>query len=366
MRDLYEVLGVDRSADEAALKAAYRKLAMQYHPDRNPDDSEAETRFKEVNAAYEILKDKQKRAAYDTYGHEAFQNGGGGMGGGMGGFADIFEQFFGGDFGQGNRPSTPQKGNDVRVNMTISLEDTCNGVDKQIEIPINTQCTHCNGYGTKDASEPPKCSRCHGSGQIYHRQGPFSIQQTCSTCRGEGVQITDPCKHCRGSGLVQENRKINVSIPAGIEEGQRIRLTGKGEAGRAGTENGDLYIEIRIAPHRLYQRNHADLHCEVTIGLVEASLGTSLEIPLPNGKRVQVKIPEGTQHGQRLRLNGKGMPIMRRNQFGNLYVHARVETPVNLTKRQKELLEEFQGEAPKDNHSPESAKFFERIKNFFS
>ena len=359
MQDLYETLGVGRNADGAAIKSAYRKLAMKYHPDRNPDNAEAEAKFKEVGAAYEILKDKQKRGMYDAHGVAAFENGSADHGG-VGGFRDIFEEMFGGSFG--GQQARSNRGADVRVNMIISLKDAYTGVEKEIEIPIKSHCTVCSGYGTGNGSAPNACEQCHGRGKMRMQQGIFSIEQTCPICRGCGYLISDPCRICRGSGLEKKQQKLSVNIPAGIEEGQRIRLTGRGEAGYQGTSPGDLYVFIRVAEHKLFERDGAHLHCEIPISMVDASLGTSMEIPLPTGKRVQVKIPAGTQTGTQLRLRGKGMPVMRREQFGDLFVHTRVETPVNLTKRQTELLEEFCNE--NTTNSPESQSFVDKVKNF--
>ena len=363
MKDLYEILGVERSADDATLKSAYRKLAMKYHPDRNPDDAEAEAKFKEVSGAYEILKDKEKRQMYDTHGAAAFEHGGGGGGGfGGGGFADIFEQMFGGGFG-GGRSAHPESGADVRVNLTISLEDAYTGIEKDLSIPIKSRCTSCDGYGTKDGTEPDQCQQCGGLGKVRMQQGFFALEQTCPVCRGSGHMISDPCQTCYGTGLEDKKQTLNVTIPAGIEEGQRIRLSGRGEAGPRGARPGDLYVFIQIAEHKLYERDGPHLHCEIPISMVDAALGTSMEIPLPTGKRVQVKIPAGTQTGTQLRLRGKGMPVLRREQFGDLFVHARIETPVNLTKRQTELLEEFRGDAGANN-SPQSQSFVDKLKNF--
>lgn len=365
MQDLYDILGIDRGADDATIKSAYRKLAKKYHPDRNPDDAEAEARFKEVSAAYEILKDPQKRSMYDTHGQAAFENGGGqgGFGGGMGGFADIFEQMFGGGFGGGS--PRPQRGEDIRVNMVISLEDAYTGMEREIKVPIKQRCHTCDGQGTRDGSEPENCSQCNGRGQVQMQQGLFRLEQTCPVCRGRGQMIVDPCADCHGTGLKEVQQNVSVNIPAGIEEGQRIRMNGKGEAGPRGTRNGDLYIFIRIAEHKLFQRDGADLHCEIPISMADASLGASMEIPLPTSKRVQVKIPAGTQNGTRLRLRGKGMPILRRDQFGDLFVHARVETPVNLSERQVELMEEFRGLSESKN-SPESEGFVQKLKKLFN
>ncbi len=361
MSDLYDILGVDRSVDAAGLKSAYRKLAMKYHPDRNPDNPEAEAKFKEVSGAYEILKDADKRRMYDTHGSAAFENGGR-QGGGGGGFADIFEQMFGGG-GFGGGSAQPMTGADVRVNLTISLEDAYRGLEKDLTIPINSHCKSCDGNGTRDGSEPDNCEQCNGMGKVRMQQALFAFEQTCPVCRGSGQMVTDPCRTCRGSGLEEKKQSLSVNIPAGIEEGQRIRLSGRGESGPRGARPGDLYIFIQIAEHKLYERDGANLHCEIPISMVDAALGTSMEIPLPTGKRVQVKIPAGTQTSTQLRLRGKGMPILRREQFGDLFVHTRIETPVNLSKRQTEILEEFRNE-PKANNSPQSQGFMDKVKNF--
>ena len=371
MQDLYDTLGVSKNADNAAIKAAYRKLAMKYHPDRNAGDTEAEAKFKEVNAAYEILKDSDKRAAYDRYGHAAFEQGGNGAGdfggfgdfaGDMGGFTDIFEHMFGHAAG-GRRK--PRRGNDIQVNLNLTLEDAYTGLEKTIPIPVKVSCHRCDGHGTKDGKAPDACGQCNGAGKIRRQQGPFSIEQTCPACRGAGNMINDPCADCNGSGLKKEEKNISITIPAGIDHGQRIRMSGRGEAGPHGSSAGDLYLFIHLADHAFFERDGENLHCEIPINIVDAALGTTMEIPLPTGKRVQVKIPAGTQGGTKLRLRGKGMPVMRRDRHGDLFVHTRVETPVNLSSEQRELLQKFREKMTDENNNPESSGFLTRLRKMW-
>lgn len=370
--DFYETLGVDRGADEKALKSAYRKLAMKYHPDRNPGDPEAEARFKEVNEAYETLKDPQKRAAYDRFGHAAFENGGmgpgGGMGGGFGGagFSDIFEDIFGEMMGgaRSRRGGGRERGADLRYNMEITLEEAYTGKTAQIRVPSSVICEVCSGSGARPGSSPSTCSTCGGAGRVRAASGFFSIERTCPTCNGRGQTIQDPCENCHGEGRVTQERSLSVNIPAGIEDGTRIRLAGEGEAGFRGGPTGDLYIFVSVKPHEFFQRDGADLYCKVPISMTQAALGGHFEVATMDGAYTRVKIPEGTQSGRQFRLKGKGMPVLRQAAMGDLYIQIVVETPQNLSKRQRELLQEFEEISAKDNN-PQSNGFFSRMKEFF-
>jgi molecular chaperone DnaJ len=364
-RDYYEVLGVARGASDADIKAAFRKLAMQHHPDRNPGDKDCEHRFKECNEAYEVLKDAEKRAAYDRFGHAAFEQGGGaGFGGDFGSaFADIFEGIFGMGGGRG-RGSGRERGADLRYNMEISLEEAFVGKTAQIRIPTPVTCEACSGTGAKSGSKPKTCPTCGGQGKIRHSQGFFTLERTCVACQGRGQVIDNPCPSCSGAGRVSRERTLSVNIPAGVEDGTRIRLSGEGEAGVRGGPAGDLYIFLSLASHPFFQRDGADLHCRVPVSMVTAALGGEFEVPTIEGAKTRVKIPEGTQSGRRFRLQSKGMPVLRSRQTGDMYVQIVVETPQSLTKRQKELLAEFEKLSSKDTQ-PESAGFFSRVKEFF-
>ena len=369
-RDYYETLGCDRGADETVLKASYRKLAMKWHPDRNQGDAEAEVMFKEVNEAYEVLKDPQKRAAYDRFGHAAFENGGGGPGFGndfASSFADIFDDLFGGAMGRGRGGGGGQqrgRGSDLRYNMEITLEEAFVGKTAQIKIPTSVSCEACNGSGAKPGTQPKACRTCGGAGKIRHAQGFFTLERTCPTCQGRGQVIEDPCGACAGAGRVTRERTLSVQIPPGVEDGTRIRLGGEGEAGVRGGPAGDLYIFLSIEQHAFFQREGADLYCRVPISMVTAALGGAVEVPTIDGDKTKVKIPEGTQSQKRFRLSGKGMPILRSRSAGDMYVQVVVETPQKLTKRQKELLAEFDKESSGETH-PESAGFFAKVKEFF-
>ena len=367
-RDYYEILGVDSNADDATLKKAYRKQAMQYHPDRNPGDAAAEASFKEVNEAYEILKDPQKRSAYDQYGHAAFENGGGGagFGGAGGGFSDIFEDLFG-DFmgGGGGGRSSHSRGSDLRYNLEISLEEAFNGKQMELKIPTTVECDSCDGSGAEAGSEPVTCSTCQGHGKVRAQQGFFTIERTCPSCQGQGRIIENPCKSCRGEGRMNKEKTLSVNIPAGVDDGNRIRLSGEGEAGMRGGPPGDLYIFLTVADHRIFQRDGQNIHCRVPIPLTTAALGGDIEVPTLDGARAKVSITAGTQSGRKFRLRSKGMPVMNSHSHGDMYIHTIVETPVNLTKRQKELLKEF-NDAGKGAHSPESEGFFSRVKDFLA
>lgn len=369
--DFYETLGVAKSADEKELKSAYRKLAMQFHPDRNPGNADAEHKFKEINEAYECLKDPQKRAAYDRFGHAAFQNGGGGggpFGGGFGGggFSDIFEDIFGEMMGGGRRRSSGgrERGADLRFNMEVTLEEAYSGKTAQIRVPSSISCTECSGSGAKPGTQPVTCTMCAGHGKVRAAQGFFSVERTCPTCQGRGTMIKDPCPKCSGQGRTVQERSLSVNIPAGIEDGTRIRLANEGEAGTRGGPNGDLYIFLSIKPHEFFQRDGADLYCRVPISMTTAALGGQFEVATLDGTQARVKVPEGTQNDRQFRLKGKGMPILRQPQMGDLYIQTAVETPQSLSKRQRELLEEFDKLSSKEN-SPQSTGFFSRMKDFF-
>jgi molecular chaperone DnaJ len=373
-RDYYDVLGVQKGADEAALKSAYRKLAMQFHPDRNPGNTEAEHKFKEVSEAYDTLKDPQKRAAYDRFGHAAFEAG---MGNGRAGpgfgpdfgasMSDIFEDLFGDMMGGGRRAggaSARLRGSDLRYNLEITLEEAFAGRTVEIDVPTLVTCHTCEGSGAKPGTGMSVCRQCGGHGKVRAAQGFFTIERTCPVCQGRGQIIEQPCTDCGGQGRKQEHRKLSVDIPKGIEDGTRIRLANEGEAGLRGGPPGDLYIFISVKPHDLFQRDGADLYARVPIAMTTAALGGEFEVPTLDQSRAKVKVPSGTQPGQRIRLKGKGMPVLRSKDMGDLYVQLDVETPQNLTKRQRELLEEFEKESTREN-SPTSEGFFAKLKSLF-
>jgi molecular chaperone DnaJ len=366
-RDYYEILGVPKTADEAALKSAFRKLAMGCHPDRHPGDKAAEAKFKELNEAYQVLSDGQKRAAYDRFGHQAFENGGG-PGGGNPDFSDfmsdIFDSFFG-DAKRGGPRSAHgrERGADLRYNLEIGLEDAFAGKNASIRVPTSVACEPCSGSGAKPGSKSRQCPTCGGHGRVRANQGFFSVERTCPTCAGRGEIIDDPCKNCQGAGRVTRERTLSVNIPAGVEDGTRIRLAGEGEAGLRGGPAGDLYIFLSIKPHAIFQRDGADLFCRVPIGLTSAALGGEIEVPTLTGEQARVKVPEGTQTGKQFRLKGKGMSVLRSRETGDLYIQVLVETPQKLTARQRELLLEFERESSHSTH-PESAGFFGRVKDF--
>ncbi|MCA0425058.1 MAG: molecular chaperone DnaJ [Proteobacteria bacterium] len=366
-RDYYEVLSVTRTVTEVELKVAFRKKAMEHHPDKNPGDKQAEIRFKEVNEAYQVLSDPQKRALYDRHGHAAFEQGGGGQGpfGGAGGFAgmgDIFEDLFGEVFGGGRRSSGGrERGADLRYNLEITLEEAFHGKNATIKVPTSIVCETCSGTGAKPGSKPRKCGTCGGQGRVRATQGFFSIERTCHTCHGRGEVIDDPCRTCSGGGRVVRERTLQISIPAGVEDGTRIRLAGEGEAGMRGGPAGDLYVFLSVKPHGLFQRDGADLFCRVPISMVAAALGTEISVPTLDGSEAKVKIPEGTQSGKQFRVKAKGMPVLRARDRGDLFIQTVVETPQNLTKRQKELLREFE-QGSSDVTQPEAEGFFARMK----
>lgn len=379
--DFYTTLGVAKGASDDELKKAYRKLAMQYHPDKNPGNAEAEKKFKAINEAYDVLKDAQKRAAYDRYGHEAFahgmsgggpQPGGPGFSGFSGGsfsdiFEDLFSEFTGGRRGggaQAGAQSSAARGSDLRYNLDITLEDAFKGKQQNIKITTSGTCESCDGSGAEKGTGVETCGTCQGRGTIRAQQGFFTVERTCNTCQGTGKVIKTPCKTCAGSGRVRREKTLNVSIPPGVEEGTRIRLAGEGEAGFRGGPAGDLYIFLAIKPHRIFKREGANIYCSVPLKLSTASLGGHIEVPTIDGGRVKVTIPEGTQSGHQFRLKGKGMSVLRSNAKGDMYIEVTVETPVNLNKKQKEILREFDKTANGDT-SPESEGFFAKVKEFW-
>lgn len=372
--DFYDTLGVGREADGDEIKKAYRKLAMKFHPDRNPGDAEAEQKFKEVNEAYEVLKDGEKRAAYDRFGHAAFEQGAGPGPGGAGfggagfasGFADIFDEMFG-DFGgrRGGQRQHAGKGADLRFNMEISLEDAFKGKQTEIRVPTSVACDTCSGSGAAGGAGPSACPTCQGHGRVRSQSGFFTVERTCPNCQGTGEVIKDPCKTCGGAGRVHKEKTLNVTIPPGVEDGTRIRLAGEGEAGLRGAASGDLYIFLHLKTHRFFQRDGADIYCRVPIPMTRATLGGTVEVPTVDGTLARISIPAGTPTGHQFRLKGKGMSVLRSKARGDMFVQAMVETPQNLTKRQKELLEEFAKEGGDDKHSPESHGFFSKVKELW-
>src|SRR5271169_477286 len=365
-RCYYESLSVERTASDGDIKAAFRKQAMQCHPDRHPGDKDAEHRFKEINEAYEVLKDPDKRAAYDRFGHAAFEHGGGaahGFGADFGTtFSDLFEGIFGMSAGRG-RGSGRERGADLRYNMEITLQEAYAGKAAQIRIPTSVTCEACSGSGARPGTKPKACPMCAGHGKIRHSQGFFTLERTCPNCQGRGQVIDNPCGSCAGSGRVTRERMLSVNIPSGVEDGTRIRLAGEGEAGVRGGPAGDLYIFLSIGAHPFFQREGADLHCRVPVSMVTAALGGDFEVPTIDGGKTRVKVPEGTQSGRRFRLQGKGMPVLRARQTGDMYVQVAVETPQKLTKKQRELLAEFDRLSSHDTH-PESSGFLGKVKEF--
>ncbi|KTD09062.1 molecular chaperone DnaJ [Legionella gratiana] len=371
-RDYYELLEVSRTASDAEIKKAYRKLAMKYHPDRNPGDSAAEEKFKEIQSAYSILSDPQKRSAYDQFGHagvDPTMRGGPGGFGGFGGFGDVFEDIFENIFSGGRasgRQSRGQRGADLQFNVQLTLEEAALGKEVPITVPRHGSCTVCNGSGAKAGTQPKTCETCNGIGQVRIQQGFFSIQQTCPHCHGEGKIISDPCSSCHGQGRIRESKKLTVKIPPGVDTGDRVRLSGEGEAGMHGGGPGDLYVQVSIKKHAIFERHENDLHCDVPISFITAALGGSIEVPTLEG-RVTLKIPEETQTGKVFRLRGKGMKSVRGHGQGDLLCKVVVETPVNLSREQKELLTKFHEslENAKGNHSPRSNSWFAGVKKFF-
>ena len=375
-RDYYEILGVKSGATEQDLKSAFRRTAKDCHPDVAPGDKNAEQRFKELNEAYEVLKDPQKRAAYDRFGHAAFDGSmGGGRPGGPGGFGpdftnnmanifdDLFGEFMGGRQGQRGR-NGKERGADLRYNLEITLPEAHSGKKAQIRVPTSVGCDVCSGTGAKSGTKPKTCSTCGGMGKVRATQGFFTIERTCPSCQGRGEMIDDPCGSCQGAGRVMKERTLSVDIPAGVEDGTRIRLAGEGEAGMRGGPSGDLYIFLSLKPHEFFQRDGADIFCKVPISMTTAALGGQIEVPTVEGSATRVKVPEGSETGKQFRIKGKGMPVLRSKVSGDMYIQVEVETPKNLTRRQRELLEEFERESHKET-SPESAGFFARVKDFF-
>jgi len=383
-KDFYEILGVDRKASADELKKAYRQLAVKFHPDKNPGNKDAEHKFKEINEAYDTLKDEQKRAAYDRFGHGAFQGGGprpggGGGGGGFsgfsggGGFGDIFEEMFG-DFmggaaqqqaGARGGNSGARRGADLSHEMEITLEESFKGKDAAIKVSTWQGCGTCSGSGAEKGSKPETCNACHGSGRVRAQQGFFTVERTCSVCGGAGQIIKNPCKTCGGSGRVRKEKNLQVTIPAGIEDGTRIRLAGEGEAGVRGGPPGDLYVFLTIKPNRFFQREVANLYCRVPVPIHTVALGGTIEVPTIDGKRIEVTVPAGTQTGQQFRLKGKGMTVLRSPARGDMFVEVAVETPVNLSKKQKELLEEFSKDSNDAKTNPQSHGFFAKVKELW-
>jgi molecular chaperone DnaJ len=370
-RDFYDILGVNRDASDDEIKKAYRKLAMKHHPDRNPDNPKAEEQFKEAKQAYEILSDAQKRQAYDQFGHAGVDPQAGPGGAGMGGFADastdIFGDIFGGGRGGGGGRSTVYRGADLRYNLEISLEEAARGTDTRIRIPAMEECETCKGSGAKPGTQPKTCATCGGAGQVRMQQGFFSIQQTCPKCHGSGRIIPEPCPSCHGAGRVKQHKTLQVKIPAGVDEGDRIRLAGEGEHGVNGGPPGDLFVQIHIKAHSVFQRDHNDLHCEMPVSFATAALGGEIEIPTLDGA-AKIKIPAETQSGKVFRLRGKGIRGIRSSGPGDLMCHVVVETPVNLTERQRDLLREFEAINDKDagHHNPRAKSWMDKVKDFFA
>ncbi len=379
-KDFYEILGVDRKASPEELKKAYRQLAVKLHPDKNPGDKEAERRFKEINEAYDVLKDEQKRAAYDRFGHGAFQGGGprpgggagaGGFGGG-GGFGDIFEEMFG-DFMSGQAQqaqarggaSGARRGADLSYEMEITLEESFKGKETPIKVATWQGCGTCSGSGAEKGSKPETCEACRGAGRVRAQQGFFTVERTCTVCGGAGQVIKNPCKTCGGSGRVRKEKSLQVTIPPGIEDGTRIRLAGEGEAGVRGGPPGDLYVFLSIKAHRFFQREAANLHCRVPVPIHTVALGGTIEVPTIDGKRISVTVPAGTQTGQQFRLKAKGMTVLRSPARGDMFVEVAVETPVNLSKKQKDLLQEFMSDSTDAKTNPQSAGFFAKVKELW-
>ena len=362
-RDYYEVLGVEKGMPAKDIKKAYRRVAMKYHPDRNPDDDAAEEKFKEASEAYEILSDDQKRAAYDQHGHAGVDPN---MGGGSNGFGDIFGDVFGDIFGGGGggRSRGPRRGSDLRYTLDLSLEDAVRGTNVKIKVPTLATCSPCNGSGAKKGSSPVSCTTCGGVGQVRMQQGFFSVQQACPACHGKGSTIKDPCTACYGKGRIEEQKTLSVKVPAGVDTGDRIRLAGEGEAGPSGGAKGDLFVQMSVQDHKIFERDGKHLYCEVPISFVDAALGGELEVPTLDG-RVNLKVPVETQTGKLFRLRGKGVKPIRGGSTGDLLCRVVLETPVNLSKRQKELLQEFSDSMDSLKHSPKKNSWFEGVKNFF-
>lgn len=373
-RDYYEILGVPRTADAGQIKSAFRKLAMKYHPDQNPGCTKSEESFKEIGEAYAVLSDPEKRAQYDRFGKAAFQNGQGGFGQGQGyqDFADLFNEMFGGDLGDifgarggGRTRNGPERGADLRYDVEITLEQSFGGVEREITVPGSVKCEPCNGSGSEGAAPPETCRTCNGQGQVQASQGFFRVVRTCPACHGRGQTISNPCRSCGGRGLTRKDRTLAVKIPAGVEDGTRIRLAGEGDAGPRGGPNGDLYLFLSVRPHQLFERDGPDLYCRAHAPMCTAALGGDIEIATIDGDSAKIHIPAGTQTGRRFRLKGKGMPSVRNRERGDLHVEIAVETPVNLTAKQRKLLEEFASGCTEEAHHPQSHGFFKSVKRFF-
>jgi len=371
-RDYYDILGINKNANPEEIKSAYRKQAVKYHPDKNPGDKAAEDKFKEASEAYSILSDKKKKENYDNFGHAAFENGGGGQSGGFGGFSgadfsDIFEDFFG-DFGSSsrsrNKRSSSNRGSDLRYDLSITLEEAYLGKKQNIQFSTSEKCNTCKGNGSKPGYSPERCGYCGGSGRVRSSQGFFTVQQTCPQCAGSGKEITNPCNDCNAQGIKKASKKITVTIPKGVDDGTRIRLADKGEAGSRGGANGDLYLFINVKPHELFKRSDENLFFEFPISIADAALGTTIEIPTIDGGKAKIKIPEGTQSGKQFRLKGKGMPYMRGSGDGDLYVQINTEVPVSLNKEQKDLLEKFR-QIENEKSNPSIKKFFQKARSFW-
>jgi molecular chaperone DnaJ len=370
-RDYYEILGVQRDVTKADLKKAYRRVAMKYHPDRNPDDENAESKFKEATEAYEVLSDENKRSAYDQFGHAGVDQQGGFGGGGFGGggsfsdiFGDVFGDIFGGGGGGGRGRGGPARGSDLRYTLDLDLEDAVRGTSVKIRVPTLVGCGTCDSTGAKPGTRPVSCTTCGGIGQVRMQQGFFSVQQTCPNCRGQGTIISDPCGDCHGQGRVEETKTLSVKVPAGVDTGDRIRLTGEGEAGVDGGPPGDLYVQVSVKDHEIFQRDGKNLYCEVPISFADAALGGELDVPTLDG-RVKLKVPHETQSGKLFRLRGKGVTPVRGGSQGDLMCRVIVETPVNLSNKQKELFKELKASMKGDKNSPKQSSWFEGMKNFF-
>ena len=371
-RDYYETLGVSKGATEADIKKAFRSKARELHPDKNAGSSKAEEEFKAVNEAYDVLKDPNKKAAYDQYGHAAFENGcfGNAVGGGdfSSAFSDVFEDLFGDFMGGSSRrgsASSSRRGSDLRYNMTISLEEAYSGKSTTIQVPSSVKCEHCSGTGGKDGTQPSSCPTCGGMGKVRAQQGFFTVERTCPTCSGRGQMNKDPCRFCSGSGTTQKNKNLSVNIPPGVETGTRIRLTGEGEAGFQNGPTGDLYIFTEVLDHSIFQREGTNLFCQIPISIVSATLGGDIEAPTLDGGKTRVKVPAGIQSGKQLRLRGKGMPNIRGKSYGDLYIELHIETPVNLNEKQRSLLLEFEKSLEASDNSPKHSNFFSKVKNFW-
>ncbi len=370
-RDYYDVLGINKSASADQIKSAYRKLAVKYHPDKNEGDKAAEEKFKEASEAYHVLSNSERKQNYDNFGHAAFENGGGGRGGFgnfdfSSSFSDIFEDFFGEGFGGGSRRrgKRSNRGSDLRYDLSINLEEAYNGKKQDIKFSTSDKCETCKGSGSKPGHSPGSCSMCGGHGQVRSSQGFFTVQQTCPQCGGAGEEITNPCSTCNGQGKKQTSKRISVTIPKGVDDGTRIRLAGKGEAGSRGGGNGDLYLFVNVHSHDLFKRSEENLFFECPISIADAALGTAIEIPTIDGGKAKIKIPAGTQSGKQFRLRGKGMPYMRGSDYGDLYVQVNTEVPISLNREQKELLEKFR-EIENEKSNPSIKKFFQKAKSFW-